>query len=353
MHALMHNTMPAVVPRRAPCHMALRQAARTPDNCGAALIPWSHTYVCSRHCCTQSASPGICCGTRRAAAAAPAAPSPACQRCHTLAMEQDILALTRQWEAHRTIRSGDTPGSAMGRGEAPPHPAAARCGWSKGDPAAPCSVSPPARPRPPPHHATPCTDDAAVPRPALAPIPLNCASEVANPFSFTAQRHKAAAGGRRCSQGHHLPPLQQQQQQYALVAGCSSCTAHADAPPRSDGRADSEAGGGPGPPVAAAAATPIAGTQLDTLGRTFGGMAAGSGGGAGTAAAGSPSPYVLFRGRLSFAAEADSGRLPQHRRCCRSLLLHGRLASPLMCCACPSHLVCLVCCLPACSGPSI
>ncbi|PRW56701.1 kinesin K39 isoform B [Chlorella sorokiniana] len=89
------------------------------------------------------------------------------------------------------------------------------------------------------------------PRPALAAIPPNVAAAAAapNPFRLSAQRQKAS---------------RQQHQQ-------------------------------PQP-----AATPTGAAPPATLSR----LAVGTTGGA----SGSPSPYVLFRGRLSFAAEADSAR---------------------------------------------
>ncbi|KAL4444376.1 hypothetical protein ABPG75_012113 [Micractinium tetrahymenae] len=169
-------------------------------------------------------------------------------------VELDILQLSQRWEAQRTIRNGDTPGQALRKG----------------------------------------------PRPALASISANTAAEPINPFSFTAQRQKASAAAA-------LPERNQQQQQQQ-----PSVRFALDEPPSSrqqEGAAAAAAGGEENLLPAAAAGATGAVTPCAILPATVSrGAAVMSGKGAGSAG-GSPSPYVLFRGRLSFAAgEPDSAR---------------------------------------------
>ena len=112
-------------------------------------------------------------------------------------------------------------------------------------------------------------------RPALAAIPPNVAA-AANPFSLTVQRQKTAAA--RTSQ---------QQQHHGATVRFGACA------PAGGAVADAE-----NTAVPSAAATPATTVLPTTSGR---GAATGGG-------APSPSPLVLFRGRLSFAAgEPDSG----------------------------------------------
>lgn len=129
----------------------------------------------------------------------------------------------------------------------------------------------------------------AGPRPALAAIPPNVVAAAPNPFSLSAQRQKASR------QQHQQP---QRDQQHS-----------AQQPPSvrfavDEGRQQPSRGAGPenwacGAGMASGAATPTGAAPPATLNR----LAARTTGGA----SGSPSPYVLFRGRLSFAAEVDSG----------------------------------------------
>ena len=210
------------------------------------------------------------------------------QRDSTQSLELDILQLTQRWESQRTIRNGDTPGQALRKGAG----GIWRCsvhGLALGD--SPCSSSQTPVNR---HAMTPLP---AGPRPALAPIPANVAVAAAapgaiNPFSFTAQRQKAAAS--RCC--HH------QQQQPAVRFALEDSEA-ADAERAAAGAA-----------AGSAAATPAI---MPPASHSKAAVAASAGG----ASAGSPSPYVLFRGRLSFAAEADSGApgcVPLPCSCCGS-----------------------------------
>lgn len=121
-------------------------------------------------------------------------------------------------------------------------------------------------------------------RPALAAIPVNVAA-AANPFSLTAQRQKATAA--------RLPSHQKQQPSVRFAV---DEPAAASRQPSGDVEIACCLGRS-----ASAAATPAAAVPT-TSNRAAG--VAGTGGGA---SCGSPSPYVVFRGRLSFAAEADSG----------------------------------------------
>ncbi|EFN57871.1 hypothetical protein CHLNCDRAFT_141868 [Chlorella variabilis] len=122
-------------------------------------------------------------------------------------------------------------------------------------------------------------------RPALAAIPVNVAA-AANPFSLTAQRQKATAA--------RLPSHQKQQPSVRFAV---DEPAAASRQPSGDVEIACCLGRS-----ASAAATPAAAVPT-TSNRAAG--VAGTGGGA---SCGSPSPYVVFRGRLSFAAEADSAR---------------------------------------------
>lgn len=128
---------------------------------------------------------------------------------------------------------------------------------------------------------SPCTGDTPC-RPALAPLAVNTLPSqqpAVNPFSLTAQRHKAV-GGRPCQAQQH----EQQQQQTVRFALDSD---------GAENRVDAAAAAAP-----SAAATPAAAPPVST---SRGCVATG-----GASAGASPSPYVLFRGRLSFAAEVDS-----------------------------------------------
>lgn len=204
-------------------------------------------------------------------------------------LEMDILKLSARWEAQRTIRTGDTPGRALRKGA---------CGAANGAGAMqschlpPCAqlpqhISAEARLQCQPLLSLPPLT--AGPRPALAAIPPNVVAAAPNPFSLSAQRQKATR------QQHQQPQREQQHQQQ--TAQQPSVRFAADTDSRRPGR-------GAGPEhwhcgTASAAATPTGAappaTQSRLAARTTGG------------ASGSPSPYVLFRGRLSFAAEADSG----------------------------------------------
>lgn len=108
-------------------------------------------------------------------------------------------------------------------------------------------------------HRLPCSAAGTPARIPLAALPANVAA--ANPFSLSAQRLKGGASGQPCQQ-------QQASVRFAVEEQCAATPA---------------------------AVPPSAGWQCGT-------------GGASTAGAGSPSPYVLFRGRLSFAAEVESAR---------------------------------------------
>ena len=194
------------------------------------------------------------------------------QRDSTQSLELDILQLTQRWEAQRTIRNGDTPGQALRKGAGDPQHLEMRAGW--------CLAA--FFPAPANRHAV--SHLPAGPRPALAPIPVNVAAAAPapgaiNPFSFTAQRQKTAAS--RCGHHHHQPAVR------FAVADTETCDAE-----RTGAAAAS----------ASAAATPAI---MPPASHSKAAVAASAGG----ASAGSPSPYVLFRGRLSFAAEADSGAL--------------------------------------------
>lgn len=194
------------------------------------------------------------------------------QRGSTQSLELDILQLTQRWESQRTIRNGDTPGQAL------------RKGAGAGAGGAACTLGLrlafPVLPQPLQVNHVAMTHLPAVPRPALAPIPANVAVAAAapgaiNPFSFTAQRQKAAAS--RCHQQQQQPGVR-----FALEDPAA---------------ADAENAGAA---AGSAAATPAI---MPPASHSKAAVAASAGG----ASAGSPSPYVLFRGRLSFAAEADSG----------------------------------------------
>jgi hypothetical protein len=120
-------------------------------------------------------------------------------------------------------------------------------------------------------------------RPALAPIPANVAAAV-NPFSLSAQRHKAVGRPQLSAD------KQQQQPSVRFVLPAVSLPGRSPAMDADSGRLAR---------LPAASATPAA-LPPPSSGR-------GAAATCGAASCGSPSPCVIFRGRLSFAAEADSG----------------------------------------------
>ncbi|KAL4420108.1 hypothetical protein ABPG77_000589 [Micractinium sp. CCAP 211/92] len=170
-------------------------------------------------------------------------------------VELDILQLSQRWESQRTIGNGDTPGQALRKGR----------------------------------------------RPALASISTNIAAEPINPFSFTAQRQKKsmadAALERRRAQQQQQPSVRfllDEPQDVRRQEGA------AEAAPVLAGEEENLLPAACDDAAGAATPCTLLPASLSRAAVATGGKGAGSS---------SPSPYVLFRGRLSFAAgEADSAR---------------------------------------------
>lgn len=142
-------------------------------------------------------------------------------------------------------------------------------------------------------------------RPALASISTNIAAEPINPFSFTAQRQKKsmadAALERRRAQQQQQPSVRfllDEPQDVRRQEGA------AEAAPVLAGEEENLLPAACDDAAGAATPCTLLPASLSRAAVATGGKGAGSS---------SPSPYVLFRGRLSFAAgEADSGGLAVH-----------------------------------------